>query len=270
MSYKNELESNNADLRAILETVNKLPEAGGGGGSSGVLPAGYTLLEYIKSSGTQHINTKFLPDSNSRVVVTVKFDSVPTAHAGLFGSRTGTTEQFWCYYSYNDLTFATRYGTNADIKISATSTQKNVVEMNRNKLVVNGAMVEGSKQTFAGQHEMYLFSVNQSGETQNTSSFCLYSCQIYDNDVLVRDYLPCRNPENEVGLYDTVTKEFYGNVGTGAFDGSAGGTVPIGTKQIAENGIYDVTEYAKVDVNVPTEGGNGDTEAIRRAEGVAF
>ena len=32
MSYKNELKGNNDDLRAILETVNSLPEAGGGGG----------------------------------------------------------------------------------------------------------------------------------------------------------------------------------------------------------------------------------------------
>jgi hypothetical protein len=104
---------------------------------------------------------------------------------------------------------------------------------------------------------MYLFSVNQSGATQNTASFCLYSCQIYDNDVLVRDYLPCRNSKNEVGLYDTVTGEFYGNDGEGAFDGSAVGTVPTGTMQITENGIYDVTEYAKVYVNVPKEGGGG-------------
>ena len=230
-----------------------------GGGSSGVLPAGYTLLEYIESSGTQHINTKFVPDSNSRVVVTVKFDSVPTAHAGLFGSRTGTTEQFWCYYRYSDLTFATRYGTNQDIKISAASTQKNVVEMDKNTLVVNGNVVEGSAQTFTGQYEMYLFSVNQSGATQNTASFSLYSCQIYDNDVLVRDYLPCRNPENEVGLYDTVTKEFYGNVGAGAFDGvevQTGGGVGIQsvvqTTTSDEDGGTNIITVTKTDGSTST------------------
>lgn len=32
MSYNSELQSNNTDLQAILETINNLPEAGGSGG----------------------------------------------------------------------------------------------------------------------------------------------------------------------------------------------------------------------------------------------
>ena len=36
MSYNTELQSNNADLQAILDAVNALPEAGGGGGGGGI------------------------------------------------------------------------------------------------------------------------------------------------------------------------------------------------------------------------------------------
>lgn len=35
MSYNTDLQTNNVNLQAILDTVNNLPEAGGGGGSSG-------------------------------------------------------------------------------------------------------------------------------------------------------------------------------------------------------------------------------------------
>ena len=48
----------------------------------------------------------------------------------------------------------------------------------------------------------------------------LYSCQIYDNGTLVRDFVPCINGSGEVGLYDLVGKQFYGNAGTGVFTGS--------------------------------------------------
>ena len=46
----------------------------------------------------------------------------------------------------------------------------------------------------------------------------LYSMKIYDNDGnLVRNFVPCRNSYGEVGLYDWVTNQFYGNAGSGEF-----------------------------------------------------
>lgn len=43
-----------------------------------------------------------------------------------------------------------------------------------------------------------------------------------------------------------------------AVDDSLMGITPTGTYEVVENGEYDITEYAKVNVNVPT-GGGGDT-----------
>ena len=45
----------------------------------------------------------------------------------------------------------------------------------------------------------------------------MYYCKIYDNDVLVRDFIPAvRDSDGKAGLYDLVTNQFYTNVGTGA------------------------------------------------------
>ena len=46
----------------------------------------------------------------------------------------------------------------------------------------------------------------------------LYLCKIYDNDNLVRNFIPCyRKVDNEIGLYDVINDVFYVNSGTGEF-----------------------------------------------------
>ena len=46
----------------------------------------------------------------------------------------------------------------------------------------------------------------------------LYSCKIWDNDVLIRDFVPCyRKSDNVIWLYDMVNDVFYTNAGTGSF-----------------------------------------------------
>ena len=45
----------------------------------------------------------------------------------------------------------------------------------------------------------------------------LYSCKIYTGATLTRDFVPCKNPSGQAGLYDLVSGAFYGNAGTGTF-----------------------------------------------------
>jgi hypothetical protein len=42
-------------------------------------------------------------------------------------------------------------------------------------------------------------------------------CQIYDDGVLVRDFIPCQDPNGVAGMYDTLNNKFYANAGTGDF-----------------------------------------------------
>lgn len=47
----------------------------------------------------------------------------------------------------------------------------------------------------------------------------LFSFKFYENDLLIRDLLPCyRTSDNEVGLYDLVNGVFYTNKGQGKFE----------------------------------------------------
>lgn len=71
---------------------------------------------------------------------------------------------------------------------------------------------------------MYLFAVNEAQTVRYYAGARIYSCQIYDNGTLVRDFVPCVDYSGEVGLYDLVNAVFYGSSGTGVF--SAGSPLP--------------------------------------------
>ena len=68
---------------------------------------------------------------------------------------------------------------------------------------------------------MYLFGVNTSGSTNNQlGSLRIYSCKIYDNGTLVRDFKPYYDSNGVACLFDAVSGTYYYNAGTGVFTAS--------------------------------------------------
>ena len=55
----------------------------------------------------------------------------------------------------------------------------------------------------------------------NYASMKLYSCKIYNNGTLVRDFVPAKNSSGTIGLYDTVNGACYTNAGSGTFTAGA-------------------------------------------------
>ena len=64
---------------------------------------------------------------------------------------------------------------------------------------------------------MYIFGRNDAGSFANGMTGCIYSIKFYDNDTLIRDYIPAQTITGLVGLYDKVNDKFYMNKGTGEF-----------------------------------------------------
>lgn len=71
--------------------------------------------------------------------------------------------------------------------------------------------IGGSVKTsaFTRSNNLHLFRPN------TTDGVYVYYFKVYDNDTLVRDYVPALNSNNQAGLYDKVTKEFYLPSGNG-------------------------------------------------------
>ena len=184
------------------------------------LPAGYTRLAYIQSSGTQYIDTGIKPNQDTVAVADVQFYTFPTAHSAVFGVYT-SSNAWWAYYRYSDSQYRAVNGGTAQKSIAyADPTVRTTIELKKGAFIVGGNEIAMTESTFSIDLSIYLFAQNRNGTLYYPASCKLYSCQIYDNTTLVRDYVPCLSDANEVGLYDLVEGVFYGNAGAGVFIGS--------------------------------------------------
>ena len=103
-------------------------------------------------------------------------------------------------------------------ELATKPTGKFTIDSDKNKCYINGELVFTATYTkFTSPVNMYIFNNNNNGSLSGGSSAKLYNCSIYDNGVLIRSFIPCKNASGTVGLYDSVNNQFYQNAGTGTF-----------------------------------------------------
>lgn len=184
------------------------------------LPSGYTKLTYIESSGTQYINTEFKPNQDTRVVMDAQILKDPgTSSVIYFGVRDNSVF-FELYKAGSSANLTFLYNTVYSQYFTVDYTLRRTVEINKNTATVDGVTKSYAASTFQSTLPMFLCADNEYGTAKSITEMKLYSCQIYDNSTLIRDFIPCINPNGEIGLYDKVNHKFYGNSGTGTFIGS--------------------------------------------------
>ena len=112
---------------------------------------------------------------------------------------------------------------------SDTVTPENLLIVKVNGVDLVRKIYSGSVQTYANAtstHEskgrIYIFANHNSGSSganaiQQIGGMKLYSFKMYDNNRLVRDFIPVKNEAGAAGLWDRVTRTFFANAGTGEF-----------------------------------------------------
>lgn len=214
----------------------------------------YTVLEYIQSDGAQCINTGFVPNQDTRIVMDIQ--ALAADNRYYFGARTITaTIQFAAQVSSVS---TIRFRADRDsVLISQSPTERITLELNKNIPVINGeqrATMDVASFT-PGAPIALLTTAYGSNLASSRMSAMLYSCQIYDNDVMVRDYVPVRSQDNEVGLFDQTNSVFYPNAGTGVFTAGpeTGETIQIGTELLytwTEDDIPTASQMAQYIANI--------------------
>lgn len=185
-------------------------------------------IEYIESTGTQYIDTLFKPNQNTRVVC--DFELLESGKAyGVFGARIGygnTSYDLFAFGMNAETSFQDDYGTSNN---AHTNSQTNILyhaDKNKNVTSLGNVNHTFSASTFQLNYTMYLFGVNTSGSPNNQlGSLRIYSCKIYDNGTLIRDFKPYYDSNGVACLFDAVSGTYYYNAGTGTFTASEEPTV---------------------------------------------
>lgn len=195
------------------------------------LPDGYTQLQYIESHGTEYVDTGFKPNQNTRVVADLQLVSNPN-FCGIFGCRDSSgssgSNMYSVFQIMNTSNFRSDYGTNFGTETAVSNVfARMTFDKNKNVCSFGSVSTSNAEQTFSCSFPLTIFGV-RTGTTETMDYLCsmrLYSFRIYSssedgNDLLIRNFIPVKNPDGEYGLYDLVDGKFYSNSGTGAFTGA--------------------------------------------------
>ena len=185
-------------------------------------PTGYTRLEYIESTGTQHIDTGISPSQNTGMSIKYAFTQfLPATY--LFGSF---TPHFYLGINSLGTGMVMSYGAgsgNVVLLVPVANISTNTI-YTANMNMYNSHMVEfvglagpnqlAEKSFYNKSTHIWLFSVSGTYRAYGR----IYSVQITDGANLVRDFIPARrNSDNVLGMYDMVSDTFFTNAGTGTF-----------------------------------------------------
>ena len=183
----------------------------------------YTKLKYIESTGTQFIDTGVAITPNNARNIKCVIDKVilSTGKYALDGTGYSVSPYFNSFYVGINASSKIAYGDGRADKVSTLTydgTRKVFTYSGEGKVSVTGLSDISFTFTPPGASlNFFLFGYSQSATTAQKYSGRIYSCQIYENGVLLRDYIPVLDSSGVPCLYDNVNKTFTYNSGTGSF-----------------------------------------------------
>ena len=219
------------------------------------LPAGYAPIEYIEGLGTQYIDTGYNPTPTLRTILDFQFRASVNQQR-VFGTEGDVTGNL-VYSMYRNGSGQWAYarqdnkGNWQGLSV-ATDTSRHLIDFNflnasgKRAVTVSGTTINYAITQAATQtalYTMYLGASHATSGPSNISKHRIYSCQMYEGDAPVRDFVPARRKSDGViGLYDRVCGVFHPSASATGY--SAGPEVfaapaaptPISAAEVIANG----------------------------------
>lgn len=175
-------------------------------------------IEYLESTGTQYIDTNFIPDANSAAHII--WSPTGRTNDGYFGSRStefdgkyrfcGTTFESGAKFAFAMTYFEWPAGR---IVLNINSIYDCYAE--NGKYIINGTEYSSNKVNDFQGSSFNVFNYKSSIQWVLSKMRC-YALKLYSDGNIVRDMIPVRVGTTGY-LYDKVSMKLFGNAGTGSF-----------------------------------------------------
>lgn len=185
----------------------------------------YENAAYIYNASTAYIDTGFTPNQDTRVVLDFSISGHTSISGGgnfatIFGSGNRNSNNAYIVFlnissghacqpqyrgDYQSNNGSLTYGTRYTIDFN-----KNVFRCRANHTFTYN--------TFTCPTTLCLCNIKS--RTFHRAQCTIYSCKIYDNDILVRDFVPKLRSDGKYGLWDNVEGKFYLSPNDVLFEGS--------------------------------------------------
>lgn len=179
----------------------------------------YSQVDYIQTSGSQYIDTGIVPTSNTRVVtkigVTTSTQNLPVF--GCLGSNSSGYYHLTCFNS--KWYWGTNGGEGNGGSYNASSGQLYEIDFNNSgSIIINNSTIATGVYTIGNGN--LAISKRSISTDPRYGAYRYYSFKVYDNGVLVRDFVPVLNIGTlKYGMLEQVNNVFYGNDGSGNITG---------------------------------------------------
>ena len=203
----------------------------------------YTEGVYLESTGIQYIDTGYKPNSNTKI----ELEYLPSPNYSGFMTIYGTQNNqssgrfyglvsgtpYYLQVNFSNNNSPTVWGFNKDGTSITGGNGTFSPVLQRVKLSVDKSSVKIESQEYSNtydmtgystwgnevdcNHNLTIFARSTAGVVSNNFSGKIYYFKIYDNDNLVRDFIPVLDRSGRPCLLDKVENKYYYNQGTGEF-----------------------------------------------------
>ena len=183
----------------------------------------YIPVEYLESTGTQWIDTGVNAETGVSCELKASYTKLK-GNATLLGASKDPNRFYLVNIDNPSLRWSMGYG---NYYLSEGKPEVNVVYQinvdllkNKQSVTVDGEVVisQNLELEINLKENLYLFALNLNGAAANyDTGKRVYNLKLYDNDILVRDFIPVLDKEGTPCMYDKVEGKFYYNQGSGQF-----------------------------------------------------
>ena len=203
--------------------IGQISSGGGGGGGPHTLPSGYTELSYIENplGNSAYIylgvQINYAPGFDLDFM---SYDDIGTDNYGcIIGARhtSGTSDFQLTSYTGNTYSGSLRLGnTNNDAHLPTKNTRF-TASLRNAVYTMDSTSYNYQRSASNYNYNWFLFALNQQGNAIQNGHGRVYALKLYASGYLVRDFVPCKNQSNVVGLYDLISESFFGSANSSTF-----------------------------------------------------